>query len=188
MYEILTLKSKIRVPPRAEEQPLDEAIRLKIHEDFIGKIIEGKSLLLGLVSIDSIDEGIIIPEDPSAYYPATFKLLGYTPTLHEVVKGQVVNISEIGATVNVGPVDGLAFISQTMDDYVDFSKNALVGRKTKESIKIGDTVTASIIAITTKGQMKIGLTMRAPGLGKIDKKKGIKKKAAKAAKGERNNG
>ncbi len=187
MYEILTLKSKIRVPPRSEDQPMEDAIRLKIHEDFIGKIIEGKSLLLGLVGIDSIDEGVIIPEDPSVYYPTTFRVLGYTPNLHETVKGQVVNISEIGATVSVGPIDGLAFISQTMDDYVDFSKNALVGRKTKESIKIGDTVIASIIAVTTKGQMKIGLTMRAPGLGKVDKKKGLKK-VAKSTKGKSNNG
>ncbi|MCW1294050.1 MAG: DNA-directed RNA polymerase [Candidatus Parvarchaeota archaeon] len=188
MYEILTLKSNIRIPPRPEEQSLEEAIRMKIHEDFIGKIIEGKSLLIGLISVDSREEGIIIPEDPSVYYPSTFKVLGYTPNLHETVRGQVVNISEIGATVNIGPVDGLAFISQTMDDYVDFSKNALVGRKTKETIKVGDTVIASVIAITTKGQMKVGLTMRSPGLGKIDRKKSAKGKAAKENKGGNRNG
>lgn len=188
MYEILTLKSNIRIPPRPEEQSIEDAIRMKIHENFIGKVIDGKSLLIGLVSITSVGEGIIIPEDPSAYYPSSFKVLGYTPNLHETVRGQVVNISEIGATVNVGPVDGLVFISQTMDDYVDFSKNALVGRKTKESIKVGDTVIASVIAVTTKSQMKVGLTMRSPGLGKVDKKKGSRKKSAKSREGGNRNG
>ena len=80
-------------------------------------------------------------------------------------------MSEIGAVVNIGPVDGLVHISQTMDDFVDFSKNTLTGRRTKSTVKAGDTVLASVIAVSTKGIMKVGLTMRSAGLGKLGAKK-----------------
>jgi DNA-directed RNA polymerase subunit E' len=176
MYEIITLRDKIRVEPSKLEEDRKEAATEIIRRDYIGKIIEEKALLIGLIGIDSIEEGIIIPNDASIYYDTIFRMLAYLPTLHETVKGQVTEVSEIGAIINIGPLDGLAHISQTMDDFVDFSKNALTGRRTKTTVKTGDTVVASIIAVSTKGMMKVGLTMRSPGLGKLGSKK---KEAAK---------
>ncbi len=176
MYEVVTIRDKVRVEPMKMKEDKTEAIREEIRQNYIGKIIEDKMLLLGLVNIESVKEGIIIANDASVYYDTVFKMLAYVPVLHETVKGQVSNISEIGAMVNIGPVDGLVHISQTMDDFVDFSKNQLVGRKSRVSVKTGDTVLASIIAISTRGIMKVGLTMRAPGLGKIGAKKKVEKK------------
>ncbi|MCL4376596.1 DNA-directed RNA polymerase [Candidatus Parvarchaeota archaeon] len=177
MYEIITLRDKVRVEPSKLEEDRKEAVTEIIRKNYIGKVIEDKALLIGLIGIDSIEEGIIIPNDASIYYDTIFRMLAYLPTLHETVKGQVVEVSEIGAIVNIGPIDGLVHISQTMDDFVDFSKNALTGRRTKMSIKTGDTVIASIIAVSTKGIMKVGLTMRSPGLGKLgSKKKEVAKK------------
>ena len=176
MYEIITLRDKVRVEPSKLEEDRKEAVTDIIRKNYIGKTIEDKALLIGLIGIDSIEEGIIIPNDASIYYDTIFRMLAYLPTLHETVKGQVVEVSKIGAIVNIGPIDGLVHISQTMDDFVDFSKNALTGRRTKMSIKTGDTVIASIIAVSTKGIMKVGLTMRSPGLGKLGSKK---KEAAK---------
>ncbi|EEZ93053.1 MAG: RNA polymerase Rpb7 domain protein [Candidatus Parvarchaeum acidiphilum ARMAN-4] len=177
MYEIITLRDKIRVEPNKLQEDRKEAATEIIRQNYIGKIIEEKALLVGLIGIDSIEEGIIIPNDASIYYDTIFRMLAYLPTLHETVKGQVTEVSEIGAIVNIGPLDGLAHISQTMDDFVDFSKNALTGRRTKTTIKTGDTIVASIIAVSTKGMMKVGLTMRSPGLGKLgSKKKEVAKK------------
>ncbi len=178
MYEIVTMRDKVRVEPKELGKDNRSAIDSIIKANYIGKIVEDKMLLLGLVSVDSVEEGIIIPNDAAVYYDTVFKMLAFVPLLHETVKGQISNISEIGAIINVGPLDGLAHISQTMDDFVDFSRNALVGRKTKLSLKTGDTVLANIIAVSTKGIMKIGLTMRSPGLGKL----GSKKKETKEAK------
>ena len=171
MYEIITLRDKVRVEPSKLEGDKKEAVTEIIRKDYIGKMIEDKALLIGLIGIDSIEEGIIIPNDASIYYDTIFRMLAYLPTLHETVKGQVMEVSEIGAIVNIGPIDGLVHISQTMDDFVDFSKNALTGRRTKMSIKTGDTVIARIIAVSTKGIMKVGLTMRSTGLGKLGSKK-----------------
>lgn len=171
MYEIITLRDKIRVDPSKLGEDRDEAVKEIIKHDYIGRIIDEKALLIGVIGIDSIDEGIIIPNDASIYYNTVFRAIAYIPVLHETVRGQVTDISEIGAVVNIGPIDGLVHISQTMDDFVDFSKNTLTGRRTKASIKAGDTVLASIIAVSTKGIMKVGLTMRSIGLGKPGSKK-----------------
>jgi len=57
-----------------------------------------------------------------------------------------------------------------MEDYVSFSKtNTLVGKSGKKTLKKGDACIARIVAISFKlGELKIGLTMRQPGLGKIE--------------------
>ena len=75
-------------------------------------------------------------------------------------------------------------ISQTMDDYVSFSKsNALVGKNSKKSLKKGDSCLARIVAISFKvEEPKIGLTMRQPGLGKLEWIKDDKRKAGLSAK------
>ena len=79
-------------------------------------------------------------------------------------------------------------ISQTMDDYVSFSKDkCLLGKETKRTLKPNDLCRARIIATSFKDvtNPKIGLTMRQAGLGKLewieeevnpDKKKKAKQK------------
>ncbi|MDP8012909.1 MAG: DNA-directed RNA polymerase [Nanoarchaeota archaeon] len=171
MYELVTLRDKIRVEPQNISKDKKNAIKQQIKQEYIGKIIDNRMLIVGFIDIIKINEGIIIPNDPAVFYDTIFNVLAYLPMLHETVRGQVTEISEIGAMVNIGPIDGLVHISQVMDDFVDFSKNALVGRKSKTSVKVGDTVIANISVISTKGMMKIGLTMRSPGLGKLGKKK-----------------
>ncbi len=174
MYELVTLRDKIRVDPKAIQEDERTAIKQQIKQEYIGKILNEKLLVVAFVDIIKINDGVIIPNDPAVFYDTIFNVLAYMPLLHETVRGQITAISEIGAMVNIGPIDGLVHISQVMDDFVDFSKNALIGRKSKLSLKAGDSVIASISVISTKEQMKVGLTMRSPGLGKLGKKKDSK--------------
>ena len=89
----------------------------------------------------------------------------------------------------MGAMRGMIHISQTMDDFVSFSKsNALLGKSSKRTLKQGDLCVARIVAISHKGEeLKLGLTMRQPGLGKLEwieeekvKKEKEDKKALKA--------
>lgn len=58
-----------------------------------------------------------------------------------------------------------------------------MGKSSKRSLKSGDTCVARIVAISHKGESpKIGLTMRQPGLGKLDWIKEEKAKKEKDAK------
>lgn len=169
MYLILELKSNVRVPPQFFGKKLKEAIKSAIEEEFIGALTK-HGLFIAILDVKEIGEGTIIPGDGAVYYATTFEALVYRPMLQEVVEGFVSEITEFGAFVRVGPIDGLVHISQVMDDYVSYSESrALQGKETKRVLKVKDVVRARIIAVSLKNVKgaKLGLTMRQPGLGKL---------------------
>jgi DNA-directed RNA polymerase subunit E' len=142
---------------------------VSIEEKFEGKIDNDVGVILAVTDIEKVGEGKILPGDPSVYYPVSFKLLTWMPKEHEVVEGEVVDITEFGAFVRCGALDGLVHVSQIMDDFVSYDeKNSqLVGKQTRKILKEGDSVRARIISISFKEQSKLGLTMRQPMLGSI---------------------
>ena len=179
MYKIVTLREKIKVTPEKLGMPAKEAISKAIEESLEGTIDSKLGMVfLSLVSVDDIGEGKIYPADPNVYYTATFKMLVFKPELHELVIGEVVDNTDFGSFVRIGPIDGLIHISQLMDDYVSFDKknSVFLGKQSRKTLKIGDKVLARIISISWKEQNKVGLTMRQPGLGALHwfKKKGEK--------------
>jgi len=170
MYKLVTVRDKIKVTPEKLGMPTIEAVEKAIEENLEGKIDPKNGLVfLSLVSIDKIEEGRIYPADPNVYYQTTFKMLVFKPELHELVIGEVVDNTDFGSFVRIGPVDGLVHISQLMDDYVSFDKknSVFLGKQTRKTLKIGDKVLARIISISWKEQNKIGLTMRQQGLGAL---------------------
>jgi DNA-directed RNA polymerase subunit E' len=108
--------------------------------------------------------------------------LVWKPELQELVFGKIGEITSFGAFYDMGAMRGMIHISQTMDDFVSFSKsNSLTGKNSKRILKVGDLCLARVVAISHKGDdPKIGLTMRQPGLGKIDWIKEDKVKREKA--------
>jgi DNA-directed RNA polymerase subunit E' len=103
-----------------------------------------------------------------------------------VLPAIVKDIADFGAFMTIGPIEGMIHISQTMDDFVSFSKDkVLLGKDSKKSLRIQDKCLSRIIAISYKEitNPKFGLTMRQPGLGRLDwAKEDISKKSGKAAK------
>ena len=83
----------------------------------------------------------------------------------------------------MGPIRGMIHISQTMDDFVSFSDSGvLTGKDGKKNLVQGDKCIARIVAVSYKGEEpKIGLTMRQPGLGKLDWVSAEQEKDAKQA-------
>ena len=167
MYQIVTAEEEIPVPPTKLNLDIELAVRESIEEKFEGKIDNDVGVILAVTDIDKVGEGKILPGDPSVYYPVSFKLLTWMPKEHEVVEGEIVDITEFGAFVRCGALDGLVHVSQVMDDFVSYDeKNSqLVGKQTRRSLKEGDSVRARIISISFKEQSKLGLTMRQPMLG-----------------------
>lgn len=193
MFYIIEVEDYARVEPKLFGLPTMEAVEKQLRELYadyydkeLGKVVE-------VIEIMSVGEGVIIPGDGAAYYNSRFKLLTWRPELHELIYGSIAEITNFGAFIDMGFMKGMIHISQTMDDYVSFSKtNVLVGKSGKRSLKKGDLCLARVVAISHKGdEPKIGLTMRQPGLGKLEWIKEDKiaeqkeaKKAAKEAEGE----
>ena len=127
--------------------------------------------MIDVAGMKDIAEGIIIPGDGASYYDVAFELLTFKPEMQEMALGKIKDIAEFGAFINIGPIDGMIHISQTMDDFVSFSKDkTLSGKETKRVLKVNDICRARIIAVSFKdpANPKLGLTMRQQGLGRLD--------------------
>jgi len=183
MFYKTELKDYIRVPPNLFSMPLEDAVIKRIKTKYSGFISKDLGIVIDVAGVKEIGEGVIIAGDGASYYNVMFELLTFKPEMQEVVLGRIKDIAEFGAFINIGPIDGMIHISQTMDDFVSFSKDkSLTGKETKRVLKVNDLCRARIIAVSFKDMLnpKLGLTMRQQGLGRIDwVKEDIEEKAPK---------
>ena len=185
MFYETEVKSYVRLHPTLFQEDLEKALLNSLNKRFEGFISKDIGLVIAVSGISKIGEGVIIPGDGAAYYETIFKIFAFKPELQEVVIGKITDITDFGAFFNMGVIDVMIHVSQTMDDFVSFSKNnVLTGKETKRTLKIGDICRSRIIAISYKepNNPKIGLTMRQPYLGNVQwienelkKKSGAKK-------------
>ena len=171
MFYKVKLKDYVDLSPDLFEGDLNESIRQQIERNYAEKTTEDFGLVISVLGVDSVGQGFKLPEDSSRHYVVEFTLLTYKPELHEVIEGNVSSITNFGVFVNMGVVDGLVHLSQTMIDQVSFSKvGSIQGTETGQTLKVDDIVKASIVAVSFRDvrNVKIGLTMRQPGLGSID--------------------
>ncbi len=170
MFYLTEIEDHVRVEPKLFGLPTIEAVRKQLEEMYENYYNKELGKVIRVIDVLRVKEGVIIPGDGAAYYKSTFKLLVWKPELHELCYGIISEITNFGAFINLGVMRGMIHISQTMDDYVSFSKaNSLLGKSSKRSLKQGDLCLARIVAISHKGdEPKIGLTMRQPGLGKLE--------------------
>lgn len=192
MFYKIELKNHIRIPPDLFDLDVKEAVIKRIKKKYDGYISKDLGIVIDVCELKDVGEGVIIPGDGASYYETTFELLTFKPEMQEVVLGKIRDIADFGAFINLGPIEGMIHVSQTMDDFVSFSKDkTLAGKESKKVLKVGDTCRARIIAVSFKDPMnpKLGLTMRQAGLGRLDwiddeeeEKKETKKPAKKTTK------
>lgn len=184
MFYQVNVEDFIRVEPKLFGLPTKEAVEQQLKKTYAEHFDKELGIVVAIAGVDEIEEGIIIPGDGAAYYKSAFQLIVWKPEMQELIYGTIEEITNFGAFINMGPTQGMIHISQTMDDFVSFSKtNTLMGKSSKRSLKKGDSCIARIVAISFKlGEPKIGLTMRQPGLGKMEWIDEDKKKATKATK------
>ena len=184
MFYIVDAEDYVRVEPKLFGLDTKTAVEEQLQNTYANYHDEEMGEVIAVISVGSVGEGIIIPGDGAAYYNSSFKLLVWKPELNELVYGTITEITNFGAFINMGAMQGMIHIGQTMEDFVSFSSsNVLSGKATKRVLKKGDNCLARIVAISYKGdQPKIGLTMRQPGLGKIEWVEEEKKKSKIAAK------
>lgn len=190
MYKIFDVNDKIRVAPDKFGLKLEEAVKVSLEEKLEGSIEKGLGVILAVMSVEKIGEGTIFPGDGALYYPVDFRLLTYAPEQHEIVKGEIIDVTEFGVFVRMGPVDGMVHVSQLMDDFVSYDQKNMMftGKKTKRRVKEKAVVMARVISVSmAENQYKIGLTTRQPGLGALEwfKKEEEEKETKKEEKKEK---
>ncbi|MFH1064660.1 MAG: DNA-directed RNA polymerase [Candidatus Woesearchaeota archaeon] len=171
MFYRTRLQDHIRVSPELFGLTAEEAVTKQIKKKYDGYISKELGTVIDVSKVTDIRQGIIIPGDGASYYDTTFELLTFKPEMQEVVLGKIRDIADFGAFIQLGPIEGMIHVSQTMDDFVSFSKEkVLSGKDSKRALKVGDMCRARIIAISFRDltNPKLGLTMRQEFLGKLD--------------------
>lgn len=118
-----------------------------------------------------VDEmGKMIAGDGGTFHKVEFEALTFYPKLQEIVHGEIVDITDFGAFVRIGPTDALLHLSQVMDDYLksDVKSGMIIANQSGRTLKVGSTLRTRITAVSlgkaaTMG--KIGITCRQPFLG-----------------------
>jgi len=174
MYMMVEREKVVRIPPHMLGMDLTEIISKLTWESFEGKIEENDMLTVLIRNVEPVGLGRIVHGDGAVYQNVKYEALVFKPVLQEVVEGTVCEVLKFGAFIRFGPLDGLLHISQVMDDRidVDLENQRLIGKDSKRDLKVGDKVRTRIVALSlnerSPRESKIGLTMRQPGLGKLD--------------------
>ena len=183
MFYKTLIEDHIRVSPELFDKTVKDAILSQIKREYDGYISKDFGIVIDVSDVVDIGRGVIIPGDGAPYYKVSFNLIVFKPEMQEVITGQIKDIADFGAFITMGPIEGMIHVSQTMDDFVSFSKDkTLLGKDSKKVLKVGDKCRARIIAISYKDvtNPKFGLTMRQENLGRFEWiQEAVEKKATK---------
>lgn len=174
MYQIVEMEDTVRIPPHELGEDQDAVAQELVHRSFEGRLNKKHGFTVLATDIERLGEGRVIHGDGAVYQRVKFNALTFKPEVGEVVEGTVCEVVEFGAFVRFGPLDGLLHMSQIMNDYlnVDLGNERLTGKETGRFLALGDKVRARLVTVSlnelSPRESKIGLTMRQPGLGKIE--------------------
>lgn len=173
VYKLLHINDVVRIPPDKFGQPLEQVASEVLRSTYEGVVMREFGAVLAVLNVSVSNVGKILPGDGAIFHRASFDLLVYSPIIQEVVEGEVVEVTDFGVFVRMGPMDGLVHVSQLMDDFItyDEKRGALIGKETHRVIEKGMSVRCRIITVSlgsgASRSSKIGMTMRQPYLGAL---------------------
>ena len=170
LFSISTLVDVVRIPPSLFGTALKKAAINILKEKYESMINAELGYIIMILDAKVDEMGKMIAGDSGTFHKTEFKALTFYPKLQEIVKGEIVDITDFGAFVRIGPTDALLHLSQVMDDYLksDVKSGMILANQSGRTLKVGSTLRARITAVSlgkaaTMG--KIGITCRQPFLG-----------------------
>src|SRR6478735_2755969 len=173
MFAIVHLDDVVRIPPNRMKSSLNVTATEILKEKYESMISPELGYVIMIIDATANAVGKLVAGDGATYHKVTFEALTFYPKLQEVVEGEVVEITDFGAFVRIGPTDALLHLSQITDDYLksDVKQGVIVANQSARSLKIGSKLRARVTAISLgKGSAmgKIGITCRQPFLGALE--------------------
>ncbi|MBO6084382.1 MAG: DNA-directed RNA polymerase [Candidatus Methanomethylophilaceae archaeon] len=174
MYMQTQAERVVRIPPADLGSDIDAIIERIAQKTFEGRPGQDKSIIVLVNNVKRVGDGRIVHGDGAVYQNVTFDQIVFRFKDNELIGGVVQQVTKFGAFIRFGPMDGLLHVSQVLDDRVDadVENQRLVGKETGRSLSVGDRVRARIVGVelNEKNMLKsqIALTMRQPGLGRLD--------------------
>ena len=170
MFARVRMSDVVRIPPNRLTNSLKDTAIGILKEKYESMISPDLGYVIMIIDANASSVGKLVAGDGATYHKVTFEALTFYPKLQEVVEGEVVEVTEFGAFVRIGPTDALLHLSQIADDYLksDVKQGVIIANQSARSLKIGTRIRARVTAVSLgKGAAmgKIGITCRQPFLG-----------------------
>ena len=173
MFVIYEVNDTVRIPPALFGGNLKKVALQQLKEKYENTFNKdmGYIIFIEKVKVDKV--GKIYSKDGSSFHDVKLDLITFTPIINEITEGEVVEITNFGVFVRLGPMDALLHISQIINDFVtvDTIKGTIIGKESNKILRVNDKIRVRIVAFSLpKGVSagKIGLTCRQPFLGKLE--------------------
>ena len=173
MFYIASMTDIVRIPPSRLTNSLRNTAIGILKEKYESMISPELGYVIMIIDANVDSTGKLVTGDGATYHKATFKALTFFPKIQEIVEGEIIEITDFGAFVRIGPTDALLHLSQITDDYLksDIKQGMIIANQSSRSLRIGSKMRARITAVSLgKGSSmgKIGITCRQPLLGSFD--------------------
>jgi len=170
VFSISTLVDVVRIPPSLFGTTLKKASINILKEKYESMINAELGYIIMILDAKVDEMGKMIAGDGGTFHKVQFEALTFYPKLQEIVQGEIVDITDFGAFVRIGPTDALLHLSQVMDDYLksDVKMGLILANQSGRTLKVGSTLRARITAVSlgkAAAMGKIGITCRQPFLG-----------------------
>ena len=170
MFSVSTLVDIVRIPPSLFGTTLKKAAENILKSKYESMINQDLGYIIMIMGAKVNPLGKMIPGDGGTFHRVEFQALTFYPKLQEIVNGELVDITDFGAFVRIGPTDALLHLSQVMDDYLksDVAAGVIIANQSGRTLKVNSTIRARITAVSlgkAASMGKIGITCRQPFLG-----------------------
>ncbi len=170
LFSISTLQDVVRIPPSLFGSTLKKAVINILKSKYESMINADLGYIIMIMDAKVESMGKMIAGDGGTYHKVEFNALTFYPKLQEIVQGELVDITDFGAFVRIGPTDALLHLSQVMDDYLksDVQAGLILANQSGRTLKVGSTIRTRITAVSlgkAASMGKIGITCRQPFLG-----------------------
>jgi DNA-directed RNA polymerase subunit E' len=173
MFAIAHMSDVVRIPPSKLTNSLKLTAIGILKEKYESMVSSDLGYVILIIDAETNAVGKVIAGDGATYHKVNFTALTFYPKLHEVVEGEVVEITDFGAFVRIGPTDALLHLSQITDDYLksDVKQGLILSNQSEKTLRISSKIRARITAISlgkSASMGKIGITCRQPFLGALE--------------------
>ena len=173
MFQIIDAEDVVRVEPLDFSESLNKMAEKMLKLKYESTLSPEFGYIVLIINVKADKVGKILPSDGATYHSVHFKILTYLPKLQEVVEGEVVEITDFGAFIRIGPTDALLHLSQITDEYLnsDVRQGQITAQQSSRTINVGTRMRVRVTALSlARGSSmgKIGVTCRQPFLGATD--------------------
>ena len=173
MFSVSTLKDVVRIPPTLFGTTLKKAAINILKSKYESMINADLGYIIMILDANVDPLGKMIAGDGGTFHKVEFDALTFYPKLQEIIQGELVDITDFGAFVRIGPTDALLHLSQVMDDYLksDVQAGVIIANQSGRTLRVGSTIRTRITAVSlgkAASMGKIGITCRQPFLGTDD--------------------